>query len=187
MEARKRFGIAWLVAAIFVALEYLQNASFMHKLLGDIGLTGLLKWLLPPWLGPVVTIFSLVFLALWAFEPLLRSSGALESVMDAWLARKRLRMTTFIVAKRMRRFADATLADYDTGATDRNQDNYLMRFWRRFPYKSYQYLQDRMQVKVYGGVRPHISKFMPSSPEVVKQLADCLEQQALELPADMLL
>ncbi len=187
MAVRKRFGVVGLVAALLVVLGYLQNASFMHKLLEDVGLTGLLKWLLPPWLGPFVTIFSLAFLALWAFEPLLNSSGALESVVDSWLARKRLRMTTFIVAKRMRRFADATLADYKSGKINRKNDMFLKRFFDRFPFESYQYLQDRMQVKIYGGVRPQVSSFTPTGPEIVPQIADCLERQALEIPNDILL
>lgn len=187
MAARNRFGIVGLVAALLLVLEYLQSASFMHKLLEDVGLMGLLKWLLPTWLGPVITVFALLFFALWAFEPVLRSNGMLESIADAWVARKRLRMTTFLVAKRMRHFADAALADYKSDKMERTQDNFLKRFFDRFPFDSYQYLQDRMQVKTYGGVRPVVSSFFPSTPEVAKNLADCLEKQALEIPDDMLL
>lgn len=187
MDTRKRFGVVGLAAALLLVLEYLQSASFMHKLLEDVSLTGLLAWLLPAWLGPFITVFMLLFLALWAFEPHVRSSGALETALDTWLARRRLRMTTFVVAKRMREFAEAALADYSSGKVQRTQDNFLKRFFDRFPFESYQRLEDRMKAQVYGGVRPHVSAFMPSSPEEAKKIADCLEDQALKIPEDMLL
>jgi hypothetical protein len=66
----KRLGIAGLAALILVGLDYLQSAAFTHKLLEDTGLTGVLRWLLPLWLGPSLTIITLACLAIWALYPL---------------------------------------------------------------------------------------------------------------------
>lgn len=181
MPTRKRLGIATAIVFALAVLSGAQDISFVQKMLVDIGVSGLVAFLLPKALGPVLTGLFILLLLIWVFEPQIEFS-------DAWLSRKRLRATVFLLAKKMRDFAQATEREYESGKRDRQQDELLKRFFDKFPFASYSALEDRMQAKIYtGGVRPHVSKFMPSTTGDIRNIAETLERQALDIPGDMLL
>ena len=71
-KVRTRLGTGSIVLGILALLGWLQDIPFAEKLLSDIGMTPILKVLLPTWVGVIITLLFLCVLIAWIVEPSLK-------------------------------------------------------------------------------------------------------------------
>ena len=182
-KARARLGVGSFVLGVLLVLGWLQDIPFAEKLLSDIGVTPILKVLFPTWVGVIVTLLFLCVFIAWLAEPLLKPHlDKFAEEVHTWRdSRKTLRAHAYLMAKRMRAFADKLERE---GAD--SKDAILTAFWAKFPYKDYGAIHDRMTV-TRGFQVQSFTDALPSSISEIRRLAGIIEREGHQTDADILL
>jgi len=105
---------------------------------------------------------------------------AVGSAVVAIKGPPRLRWAVLRCSQMMRRYAE--IVDGSPGNFALPED-----FWKSFPFKLYDDLQERMILAIGRDGTIPMSAFLPNSTSVIRNIANELEREALKLPSDMLL